>query len=294
MRGELPRATACSHTGQGQSTDTFTDRKFPSAQPQFSPAVSDQARTVCTSAGVIGDAILAACVFDVSVTGNPALAQTAAQVSRESTVTAVAGEPLNARGFGPGLAVSGAVRSVQPVIYEFTAKAGAVANIRSVCAPTGKDVTYTVQAISGQIADPVGIVDGCTDLGRVAFATDGRYRLVIDGEGQYGITWQATPGDVHRALNLVTSDAGHVAAGTRHYYRFVVAPGQQWTFTPDDTCTQVSGFKWSVLDAAGALNDRGIMDGCSAIGPLSLASGQYDLRIDAAGNDADYRFTATA
>ena len=280
--------------GPGQSTDTFTDRKFPSAQPQFSPAVSDQARTVCTSAGVIGDALLAACVFDVSVTGNPALAQTAADVSRESTVTAVAGDPLNAKGFGPGLAVSGAVRSVQPVSYEFTAKAGDVANVRSVCTPTGENITYTVQPISGQIADPVGVVDGCTDLGRVAFATDGRYRLVINGEGQYGITWQATPGDVHRALNLVTSDAGHVAAGTRHYYRFVVAPGQQWTFTPDDTCTQVSGFKWSVLDAAGALNDRGIMDGCSAIGPLSLAPGQYDLRIDAAGNDADYRFTATA
>ena len=151
--------------GAGLSTETFTDRKFPSAQPQFSPAVSDQARSVCNSAGVIGDAILAACVFDVSVTGNPALAQTAAHVSRESTVTAVAGEPLNSKGFGSGLAVSGAVRSVQPVSYEFTAKAGEVANIRSVCTPTGKNITYTVALISGQVTDPVGVVDGCTDLG---------------------------------------------------------------------------------------------------------------------------------
>ena len=280
--------------GPGQSTDTFTDRKFPSAQPQFSPAVSDQARSVCNSARVIGDAILAACVFDVSVTGNPALAQTAAQVSRESTVTAAAGEPLNAKGFGSGLAVSGAVRSVQPVSYEFSAKAGDVANIRSVCTPTGKNITYTVQPISGQVTDPLGVVDGCTDLGRVAFAIDGRYRLAINGEGQYRIAWQATPGDVHRALNLVTSNAGHVAAGTRHYYRFTVAPGQQWTFTTGGACTQVSGFTWSVVDATGALNDRGIMDGCSAIGPLSLAPGQYDVRIDAVGNDADYLFTATS
>ena len=117
---------------------------------------------------------------------------------------------------------------------------------------------------------------------------------MINGEGQYGITWQATPGDVHRALNLVTSNAGHVAAGTRHYYRFIVAPGQQWTFTPGGACTQVSGFTWSVVDASGALNDRGITDGCGAIGPLSLAPGQYDVRIDAVGNDADYRFTATS
>jgi hypothetical protein len=280
--------------GPGQSTDTFTDRKFPSATPRFSPAVTDQARSLCQSAGVIGDAILAACVFDVAVTGNPALAKTAAQVSRESTVTAVAGKPLNAKGFGPGVAVAGTVRAAQPVNYEFSAKSGDVAYIRSVCTPTGRNITYTIQPISGQLARAIGVDDGCTDLGRVAFATDGTYRLAINGEGQYGISWQATPGDVHRALNLAAPNAGHVAAGARHYYRFAVAPGQRWTFTPADGCTQVSGFTWAVVDATGALNDRGIDDGCSVVGPLSLAPGQYDVLIEAGGEDADYRFTAAS
>lgn len=278
----------------GQTTDTFTDRTFPSAEPRFSPETSDQARAVCASAGVIGDALMAACVFDVSVTGNPSLAQTAAQVSRQSIVTAVAGEPLNAKGFGPGLAVNGAVRSAQPVDYEFTAKAGEVADIRSLCTPTGTDVTYTVQVASGRFDEPVGVVDGCTDLGRVAFAADGTYRLIINGDGQYGITWRTTPGDVHRTMNLRAPNSGHVTASTRHYYRFTVAPGQQWTFAPDGACNPRPGFQWAVVDATGALNDRGIEDGCATIGPLSLQPGQYDVMIAAFGNDADYRFSATS
>lgn len=278
--------------GPDQSTDTFTNRAFPVPRPPFSPAVTDQARHVCTSAGVIGDAILAACVFDVSVTGNPALADTAAQVSREQTVTAVAGEPLNAKGFGPGLSVSGAVRNDQPVTYEFTAKPGQVADIRSLCTPTGKNVRYTISSSTGSFADPIGGVDGCTDLGRVAFAGAGSYQLVITGDGQYGITWRTTPGDVHQNLNQAASNAGHVNAATRHYLAFTVTPGQTWTFTPEGTCRQVNGFQWSVVDADGALNDRGIYDGCSPMGPLSLAPGRYSVRIEAGGAAADYHFAA--
>jgi hypothetical protein len=56
----------------------------------------------------------------------------------------------------------------------------------------------------------------------------------------------------------------------------------------------VSGFHWSVVDASGALNDRGILDGCRTLGPLTLAPGQYDVKIDAQGTDADYAFTAAA
>ncbi|OBJ35302.1 hypothetical protein A5621_17450 [Mycobacterium colombiense] len=275
----------------GQSTDTFTNRAFPVPPPPFSPAVTDQARQVCTSAGVIGDAILAACVFDVSTTGNPALAGTAAQVSREQTITAVAGEPLNAKGFGPGLSVSGAVHNDQPVTYEFTAKAGQVADIRSVCTPAGKNIRYTISSSTGSFADPIGGVDGCTDLGRVAFAGAGSYQLVITGDGQYGISWRTTPGDIHRNLNQTALNAGHVNAATRHYLAFTVTPGQTWTFTPDGICNQVNGFEWSVVDASGALNDRGIYDACDPMGPLSLAPGQYSVRIQAGGTDADYHFT---
>jgi hypothetical protein len=278
----------------GQSTDTFTKRDFPSAQPRFSPATSDQARAVCDSVGVLGNALMAACVFDVSVTGNPSLAQTAAQVSRETIVTAVAGEPLNAKGFGPGTAVTGAVRAAAPVTYEFTARAGDVADVRSLCTPTGGDITYTVQVVSGRFDEPVGVVDGCTDLGRVAFAADGTYRLLIDGDGRYGVTWRVTPGDVRRTLDVRAPNFGHVTAGTRHFYRFTVAPGQQWRFAPDGACNTRPGFQWAVVDAAGALNDRGIEDGCNAIGPLDLPPGQYDVRIDATGVDTDYRFTAAS
>jgi hypothetical protein len=83
-----------------------------------------------------------------------------------------------------------------------------------------------------------------------------------------------------------------VNAGTRHYLAFTVAPGQTWTFSPDVACYQVKGFEWSVVDASGALNDRGIYDACNPMGPLSLAPGKYSLVIEAGDTDADYKFTA--
>ncbi len=77
--------------GPGESTVTFTDRAFPHAEPQFPSAVTDQAQQICRDAGITTAELLAACVFDVSVTGNPALAYTAAAVAREVVVTAHAG-----------------------------------------------------------------------------------------------------------------------------------------------------------------------------------------------------------
>jgi hypothetical protein len=82
-----------------------------------------------------------------------------------------------------------------------------------------------------------------------------------------------------------------VNAATRHNLAFTVTPGQTWTFTPEGTCNQVNGFQWSVVDASGALNDRGLYDGCDPMGPFSLAPGQYSVRVQAGGADADYRFT---
>jgi hypothetical protein len=125
----------------------------------------------------------------------------------------------------------------------------------------------------------------------VAFSATATYQLVIIGDGQYRISWLPTPGDQRRALSPAAPNSGHVAAATRHHLSFTVMPSQQWTFTPSAGCAQVSGFVWQVLDADGGSGGRGIYDGCQAVGPLTLAPGNYDLQIDAQTADADYQFT---
>jgi hypothetical protein len=46
-----------------------------------------------------------------------------------------------------------------------------------------------------------------------------------------------------------------------------------------------------VVDVTGPLTGRGILDGCSVIGPLTLGPGQCDVKIDAVGVDPDYFFS---
>ena len=278
----------------GESTASFTDRAFPSGEPQL--AGTDQARTVCQRAGVTSAELLAACVLDVTVTGSPVLADVAAAVARDVRIKNVAGHGQGVGGtdFGAGRTVSGTVSAAKQVTYRFTGHAGEVANIRSECTPSGKGFTYGVGAIdsSGRLGEPVGRDDGCMSLGRVAFATTATYQLVIIGDGQYRISWQSTPGDQQRPLSLTAPNTGHVAAATRHHLRFTVNPGQQWTFTPAGGCSQVPGFTWQIIAADGSSGGRGIYDGCQPMGPLALTPGDYDVQIDAQSADADYQFTA--
>jgi hypothetical protein len=278
----------------GESTATFTDRSFPAGEAQLGN--TDQARTICQQAGPMPAELLTACVVDVIVTGNPILADDAVAVARDVAIKAVAGQGQSSSAdFGAGNTVSGTVSAAQQVTYQFTAHAGDVADVHSECTPSGKGFTYGIKAIdsAGSFTDPVGRVDGCTNLGRVAFSATATYQLVIVGDGQYRISWLPTPGDQRRALNPAAPNTGHVGAATRHHLSFTVMPGQQWTFTPNTGCAQVPGFVWQVLDADGGSGGRGIYDGCQPIGPLTLAPGNYDLQIDAQTADADYQFTVT-
>jgi hypothetical protein len=276
----------------GESTTTFTDRSFPVGEPQLGN--TDQARTICQQAGPMPAELLTACVLDVAVTGNPVLADETVVVARDVAIKAVAGQQQsNAADFGAGHTVGGTVGNAEQVVLQFSAHAGDVADIRSECTPSGKGFTYGIKATdsAGSFIDPVGRVDGCTNLGRVAFAATAAYQLVIIGDGQYRISWQPTLGDQHLALNPTAPNTGHVVAATRHHLSFTVSPGQQWTFAANAGCIQVPGFVWQVLDADGGSGGRGIYDGCQPIGPLTLSPGEYDLRIDAQTADADYRFT---
>ena len=281
----------------GESTATFTDRAFPTGEPQLNG--NDEARSVCQQAGVMSAEMLNACVLDVTVTGNPIFADAAAAVASDVTIKSVAGQATGQQQaggavFGAGRTVSGTVSAAQRVAYQFSAQAGEVADIRSECTPSGKGFTYGVGPLdsSGSLAEPVGRDDGCANLGRVAFATTATYQLVIIGDGQYRISWQPTPGDQQRPLSLTALNAGHVSAAARQRLTFTVNPGQQWTFTPTAGCSQVPGFIWQILDADGNSDGRGIYDGCQPIGPLVLTPGAYDVQIDAQSTDADYQFTA--
>lgn len=103
----VTEATSLFDYGEGETTDTFTDRTVPTAGPELSPEARDRARTVCASLGVTDPALLEACIVDVAHTG-----QAGFVVSSQVAELTKAGPTTNASGaVRDGDAVTGSVPS---------------------------------------------------------------------------------------------------------------------------------------------------------------------------------------
>ena len=132
--------------GSGESTETFTDRGFPRSEPEFPPSVTERARQICRAAGITDDALLKACSYDVAVTGNPALAEVAAQVAKD--VLRVA--PTDSGPLRDGSKVTGAISDhLQGKGYELALDPGTVFWVADWRGTTdGCDQTFTI-ALAG-------------------------------------------------------------------------------------------------------------------------------------------------
>lgn len=77
--------------GPGQSTETFTDRAFPSQFPTLmgvAPAQIQEATRLCEAAEV-DDWFMEGCVFDVAATGQPSFAQGAVSAIADALITEI-------------------------------------------------------------------------------------------------------------------------------------------------------------------------------------------------------------
>lgn len=288
----------------GESTDTFTDRSFPDRRLVAADLNADQRRRgllACTLAGVGSGALLDACMLDVALTGQPTFAITASDIAREApAVAAVAavgpatGPAASSSDLRPDATIDGTEGD-----HVFSAKAGDVAFFRSEECRSASYATHTwtVRAVDGSLGEYHGIVDTCTDLGRVSFTTDGTYKIVVAGPGPFRLTWVAVPPDQRLPLLVGQEVTGRLdVPGATHLYTFAVRAGQVLTFRPAPGCVD-AGVQWDVLTSDGATEGRGISGTCSAIGPITFThDGDYLLHIASAGRAAvgPYRFTATS
>jgi hypothetical protein len=171
---------------QGQSTETFTDRKYPE-KPMSVKDLSDarraQAEEICRWAGLTDPWQFLECVFDVGVSGRPEFAVSGAgsELVAPPTATPIAAPPV-----ASGTLVAGGENKLT-----FTARAGQAVfvdalapTMRSTCSP------YRLLDPAGQYLNSGCNIDGVGYIDRTELKADGQYTVAL--EPAEGITGRAS------------------------------------------------------------------------------------------------------
>jgi hypothetical protein len=267
----------------GQSTDTFTDRRFPDrpvSVASLDAALRAQAETICRWAGVTDAWQLLECVLDVGVTGRSefAVSNAISELVAPPMLAPIAAPPIAA-----GTMTAGGTDRVT-----FTGHPGQAVFV-DIAAPTVPDACTPYRLI-----DPAGKdlnggcnINGSGYINRTELTADGQYMVVFDPRST--VTGRATvrvylthdidenfdPNGPMRTVNL--DQPGSVArfrfAGSAGQRVFVDVPAS----TLPDQCSPLE-----LLDPGGKLLNGGcVINGAGYIdGTVLPADGTYTVVVD--------------
>ena len=166
-------------------------------------------------------------------------------------------------------------------VYEFDTAAGTVGWFTSPDCSTS-DLQWVVEDDVGTPVGPAAVV--CGQVGRIDFATAGRYRVrvysVNGGTGTYSIAWQRSrPDRIGRISSGQTISADIDLPGAQDVYEFEADANTVAYFAAaGDSCVD-NGAYWVVEDAAGV--PQSATDAiCGDIGRVEFgATGTYRVRV---------------
>jgi VWD domain-containing protein len=272
---------------QGQSTETFTDRSFPDEEVTvdgLDPAKRAEAEEICRETGVTARTVLADCVLDVAVTGQPdfavASADTELVVPLEHPITAptVAKDTLVVDRAGDADRLTFAGTAGQEVFVDLSAS-----TLPDECGSVRlRDPSGTALPVGGCVTDGSGHLD----------------RTVLPETGQYTVELapdEPATGRLLVRVYEVADKTGTITPDARAETVELTHPGSvgRLTFTgragqtvfvdaprsslPDDRCDVLR-----LLGPDGKkLNTGCVVDGDGYVDPTPLAAdGRYTVLID--------------
>jgi von Willebrand factor type D domain/Effector protein len=267
----------------GQSTETFTDRKYPEkpmAVKDLSEAARAQAEAICRWAGVTDPWQFLECVFDVGITGRPEFAVSGASSELVAPPTAA---PILAAPIASGTLIAGGANRLT-----FTGRAGQFVFVDAV------GPTLDSSCSPFKLLDPAGkqINSGCHIGGigyidRTELPADGEYTVLLDP--REGITGRAsvrvyvtqdvdTTVQPNGALQSVTFER----PGSIARYRFQGVAGQRVFVDVPDSSLPHQCSPLELRDPGG----REIASGCviggvgDIEGTVLPADGTYTVVVD--------------
>jgi hypothetical protein len=267
----------------GQSTETFTDRKYPE-KPMTVKDLDDarraQAEEICRWAGVTDPWQFLECVFDVGVTGRPdfAVSSAGSELITPPTLTPIAAPPL-----ASATLTAGADNKLT-----FTGKAGQAVFVDAI-APTLRDSCSPYR-----LYDPAGkeLNSGC-NINAIGYID----RTELKADGQYTVALEPSNGITGRAAVrvYVTQDVDTAIApdgapqsvtfekpGSIARYRFQGVAGQRVYAGVEGSSLPDQCSPLRLLDPSGKEIESGcVINGVGDIeGPILPADGTYTVVID--------------
>lgn len=280
----------------GQDVARYANRQIPSsdATTSLEPARRDAAAALCAALGVTDPAILAACILDVGLTGNPLFGQAAltAQVAVGTPGSGTAGGSGKTTAVTVPTDVSGALGVAGAADrYTFIATAGMVLFLSSSSCPA----TPLHWSLLGPDGEPVPGTTSpgvCTAIGRAELPLDGQYTVVVTAPADlsavatYALDIRmVAPDDVFSisvgddvSFNHPKPGMGYLeSAGIHHRYVFTAPSSGVVELDTASICGQ--DLSWTLADASG----HGVgsaLPQCTSFGKVTLAPGAvYTITI---------------
>jgi len=280
----------------GQDVARYTNRQIPNADASTTVDTARRyaAAALCAKLGVTDPTILAACILDVALTGDPTFALGAATAQ-----TSFGGRGSGAAG-GSGKTVSVTVPTdVSGTLgvagaadrYTFAGKAGAVLFLSSQACPS-TPLHWSLVGPDGAPVPGTSSPGVCTAIGRVELPSDGQYTVVISAPADlaaaatYAIDIRTVAPDDgftisvgdEVSFNHPKPGMGYLeSAGIHHRYQFTAPASGVIELDSASVCGQ--DLSWTLTDASGRVVGSSLPQ-CTSFGKMTLTPGAgYTITI---------------
>ncbi|MCZ7525818.1 MAG: hypothetical protein M5U14_05155 [Acidimicrobiia bacterium] len=244
--------TSLFHYDDGETTATYTDRSFPEVRTtagDLDPDALAAARATCIAYGIVDEAALADCAYDLAITDDLVFLRSAGML-QDSTFEGRDGSAtfdgdVRTASTVQDRTITGEIREPGDVErHDFEARAGdrvwiTVDEVNGDCAnDPDEHLGWELLSPDGKRVDSFGDIRGCPERGPIALEAGGTWTLEVSaGEndpstGTYQLRLRGVQGDDEAQTSMGATVRGEIeSVGVSDFHRFEAGAGDRMWIT---------------------------------------------------------------